>query len=63
MNNSFNFGYPTKEPCSLCGAKPAEVEPRFGYVVCEEHSKLSPIEVDKYLQSQRLTSITAHESK
>lgn len=32
--------------CCICGStEGAETEPRFGYTVCAEHSKLSPVEV------------------
>jgi hypothetical protein len=44
-NKSFGFGYQTILPCCICGSIPAEVEPRFGYIVCEEHSKLSPVNI------------------
>ena len=33
--------------CDICGKTPSEVEPRFGYHSCEEHSKLSPVEFSK----------------
>lgn len=40
--------YPTDEPCVVCGSvEQTGIEPRFGYVVCEEHSKLSPVEINK----------------
>lgn len=41
-----NFGYETDEPCEVCGKiGKNKAEPRFYYVVCEEHSKLTPVEV------------------
>jgi translation initiation factor 2 beta subunit (eIF-2beta)/eIF-5 len=46
MNN--NFGYPTDAPCCICGmVDNNKLEPRFCYVVCSEHQKLSPVEVSK----------------
>lgn len=36
------------EACCVCGSKhQTGLEPRFGYVVCEHHSKLSPVEVSE----------------
>jgi hypothetical protein len=38
--------YPTDQPCCVCGSTlKSGWELRFGYVVCELHSKLSPIEI------------------
>lgn len=54
MENHFKyFGYETQEPCQICGAKPAKMEPRFGYIVCEEHSKLTPIGVSDELEKKK----------
>ena len=40
--------YPSNEPCCVCGSTvQTGSEPRFGYVVCKEHSKLSPIEINE----------------
>jgi hypothetical protein len=36
-------GYKTNDGCDICGSKPAEIEPRFGYKSCAEHSCLNPI--------------------
>ncbi|PLS18980.1 hypothetical protein CVD28_00840 [Bacillus sp. M6-12] len=53
------FGYATTNPCDVCGAEGNnQSEPRFGYVVCEEHFKLSPVEV-----SQRKTDRLSKEKK
>jgi hypothetical protein len=52
----FNFGYPTEKPCEICGELPAEIEPRFGYSSCEEHSKLSPIEFQKLKEKNENSS-------
>lgn len=42
------FGYKTNKPCDVCGKEGEnQSEPRFGYVVCEKHFKLSPIEVSE----------------
>jgi hypothetical protein len=37
------YGYPTDKGCELCGAKPAYIDPRYLYVVCEEHHKIPPV--------------------
>lgn len=43
----FSF-YPTDAPCCICGStENTGIEPRFAYVVCETHSKLSPQAVSK----------------
>jgi DnaJ-class molecular chaperone len=43
-----NFGYETNIPCDVCGKKGNnQSEPRFGYVVCEVHYKMSPVEVSE----------------
>lgn len=40
-----NF-YPSNKPCCVCGSKGDNgQEPRFGYTVCETHSKLSPVQI------------------
>lgn len=39
--------YPSSAPCCICGSKEMTgQEPRFGYVVCEKHSTLSPVEIN-----------------
>lgn len=44
-----NFGYPSKEPCIVCGQhKSNQSEPRFSYVVCKNHQDVPPIEINKY---------------
>lgn len=44
-----HFGYQSNTPCEICGkTEDTRMEPRFSYVVCEEHSKLSPIEVSNH---------------
>ena len=41
----FNY-YSSIMPCCICGStEQIGIEPRFGYPVCEEHSKLSPVEI------------------
>lgn len=43
-----NFGYDTGEPCIVCQKKgDNKLESRFGYVVCEKHYKMSPVEISK----------------
>lgn len=40
--------YPSKLPCCVCGTtEKTGSEPRFGYVVCEKDSKLSPGEINE----------------
>lgn len=40
---SDNFGYPSKEPCRVCGGfRNNQSEPRFGYTVCEDHQSVPP---------------------
>lgn len=55
--STFNFGYPTDKPCQVCGAKPAEIEPRFGYIVCEKHSKLTPLQIQNMSKLDRTLDI------
>lgn len=44
-----HFGYDSEKPCEICGKKEyTKSEPRFNYVVCEEHSTMSPVEISKY---------------
>lgn len=39
-------GYDTDKPCDVCGkVKNNKTEPRFGYVVCEDHYDVSPVDV------------------
>ena len=41
-----SWGYPSKEPCRVCGKyKNNQSEPRFGYTVCEEHQNVPPAEI------------------
>lgn len=48
------FGYPTNQPCDVCEKSGNnQLEPRFGYVVCEEHYQLSPVEVSKKRDEKR----------
>lgn len=43
-----NFGYPTDEPCAVCGKlKNNQQEPRFGYVVCEDHQNIPPVKIHR----------------
>lgn len=40
--------YPSNKPCCVCGSThQTGQEPRFGYVVCEQHAKLSPVEINR----------------
>lgn len=39
------FGYPTDDPCAVCGCRPAKLEPRFYYAVCEKHMNVPPTKV------------------
>jgi len=46
MEDWKNFGYETNKPCDVCGKEgDNQMEPRFGYVVCEEHYKMTPLQV------------------
>lgn len=46
--------YPSTQPCCVCGStNQTGSEPRFNYVVCEEHSKLSPVEVGERKKNSR----------
>ena len=41
-----NFGYQSRLECSVCGSdKNNQMEPRFGYTVCEDHQHIPPVEV------------------
>lgn len=45
---SNRFGYPSNEPCTVCGLhKNNQQEPRFGYVVCETHQSVPPIRLEE----------------
>lgn len=36
-------------PCEVCGVEKNNVmEPRFYYVVCEDHVNVPPLEISKY---------------
>lgn len=41
--SDWNFGYETDAGCDICGDKPGQIEPRFGYTTCEQHSVLPPV--------------------
>ena len=46
MRNKMYFGYPSTEPCIVCGGyKNNQMESRFCYVVCEDHQDVSPTEI------------------
>lgn len=47
------FGYSTNEGCEMCEKKPAKVEPRFGYTVCEDHCHLTPIQISELKHDRR----------
>ena len=41
-----NFGYPSLEPCQVCGKHlNNQSEPRFGYVVCQNHQGVAPVDI------------------
>lgn len=51
-----SFGYETDKPCEVCGAvDDCKAEPRFGYVICRKHSRMSPVEVSKVRDAQILS--------
>lgn len=40
------FGYLTFEPCRVCWkVNNNQMEPHYGYVVCEEHQKVPPYKI------------------
>jgi hypothetical protein len=40
------FGYPSDEPCWVCGKHDNnQSEPRFLYTVCEEHQNVPPVDI------------------
>lgn len=42
--------YPDTAPCVVCGSTfETGSEPRFGYVVCEAHSNIAPVDINQYL--------------
>ena len=42
------FGYPSEEPCAVCGSfNNNQSEPRFCYTVCEDHQSVPPTEIHK----------------
>ena len=46
--DAYGYYYSDKH-CCICGTtNRTGSEPRFGYVVCQRHSKLSPMEINKY---------------
>ena len=51
MKNFERFGYETKQPCDVCGKEGLNrLEPRFYYAVCEEHYKLTPVQVGEMME-------------
>lgn len=46
--------YPTDiRPCVVCGSvHQIGIEPRYGYAVCEEHAKMSAIEVSELVETR-----------
>lgn len=41
------WGYPSKEPCRICGKHDNnQSEPRFGYTCCEVHKSIPPAYLD-----------------
>lgn len=51
--NKNNFGYPSKEPCEVCGIhNNNQSEPRFGFTVCEDHQGIPPIDINKYQKAK-----------
>jgi hypothetical protein len=50
FGNDWRFGgyYLSANPCCVCGSlHKIGTEPRFGYPVCEEHSKLAPVQISE----------------
>jgi len=43
------FGYESDESCCVCGkVGECKSEPRFNYVVCQEHANITPIETNEF---------------
>lgn len=41
-------GYPSNEPCAVCGEYyNNQSEPRFGYTVCEDHKGVPPVDIGR----------------
>lgn len=56
---SDTFGYPSDSPCIICeGYNNNQIEPRFGYTVCEEHQKIKPSDIEKERDNFRVSSAT-----
>jgi hypothetical protein len=54
MTKFESFGYETNEPCEVCGKRGNNrIEPRFSYVVCEKHFKLTPIQVSESRKTKK----------
>lgn len=53
-----HFGYDTDEPCEVCGKiGKNKSEPRFYYVVCEEHHTLTPVELSMEIGKRDATML------
>jgi len=41
-------GYPSKEPCAVCGQhNDNKYEPRYYYTVCKDHEHVPPVDIPK----------------
>lgn len=50
-HNKQTFGYPSKEPCAVCGKYDNnQSEPRFSYTVCENHQDVPPTSIQPRCQ-------------
>ncbi len=47
------FGYDSSKGCEICKKKPGKMEPRFNYIACKEHSKLSPVKFSEERKKKR----------
>lgn len=47
-------GYDTEEPCDVCGAKPAKIDPRFFFLVCRTHMSYTPSMIMEALRKEKV---------
>lgn len=47
---NFHGLYETNLPCEICGSTPAGSQSWYCFTVCEEHAKLSPIEIGNLIR-------------
>lgn len=47
------FGPDSDEVCCVCGNEKSKIETRFGYSVCKEHHRLTPVEISQITKYSR----------